>query len=481
MTCSANIGCLSFFQDGFPSEQMSHRLPGTPVSIVPPDDRTHIYVNLAKLEHGTLRSLQDEATAIDNVSMPQDSVRSEKVRLEVPPRRAKKKKDENVKAKRLRKDVKQFLGPVVPTEALTPDLEADEDEELPIINFRLKGTKRGIELCDPTTDMFIDKRDAGRLIREAEYHYHKEQEMKPEPVVHPLTQPSVERRLFKRMHGTMGLSCLRAVEQAYKDRAKAERRYQKLETVLNMRDQRDAAKERIRIFNEEKRSKTMKEREKEAKTTAGVLEKRELNRIGYLDKSGELRNKSSHFTKHRRGELTFISDFNTQNTSVSNALLRHDRLARKEDKLQEKNDFVQGQKAMEQDQKEVVQKYLQHRQLMRQTESALARSTLDTKMLQEANETLMNARTRVAQQKARSKTALMYTAPQTTMLVLPPLEEERRQKVERGVDRWGTGLADSAQNLRIPQAVLSKQPPATAAPIYSQPQESDTFTASVTV
>ena len=36
----------------------------------------------------------------------------------------------------------------------------------------------------------------------------------------------------------------------------------------------------------------------------------------------------------------------------------------------------------EQEQQETVKKYMEHRQLMRQTETAMARAALDTRMLQ---------------------------------------------------------------------------------------------------
>ena len=43
-------------------------------------------------------------------------------------------------------------------------------------------------------------------------------------------------------------------------------------------------------------------------------------------------------------------------------------------------------KDMEREQQEIVKKYLQHRKMLRQTENAMARAALDTKMLQDAND-----------------------------------------------------------------------------------------------
>lgn len=45
----------------------------------------------------------------------------------------------------------------------------------------------------------------------------------------------------------MGLSCLWAVQQAYKDREKAEKQTAKMEQTMNLKEQREAAKERIKV------------------------------------------------------------------------------------------------------------------------------------------------------------------------------------------------------------------------------------------
>jgi hypothetical protein len=258
----------------------------------------------------------------------------------------------------------------------------------------------------------------------------------------------MEKRIFNRVQGTMGFSCLRAVEQAYKDRAKAEKQVQKQEFIMGLRDQKEAAKDRVRLFNDERRSKTLKEREKETKKTSEVIEKRELQRIGYIDKSTELRNKSSVFNKGRKGELTFISDFNAQNTSVSNALLRHDRLARREDKQQAKTQVVQDYRHSEHEQRDVVKKYLEHRTMMRQTESALSRAALDSKMLREASDQLMQAKARVAHKKQLTKqaTEITFKLPPKAEVTLPPVKEEKKNPGLTPFDRWGTGIYIRVEN-----------------------------------
>merc|ERR1712178_564107 len=127
-----------------------------------------------------------------------------------------------------------------------------------------------------------------------------------------------------------------------------------------------------------------------------TMEKNELAQLNYFEKKNERKLISSQFARQRKGEHTFVSDFNVQNTSVSNALMRHDRQAQYEDRLQEKAELIVSHRHLEQSQQEIVKRYLEHRQLMRQTESAVARNSMDTRMLQEANDRILQARVRVA-------------------------------------------------------------------------------------
>ena len=72
---------------------------------------------------------------------------------------------------------------------------------------------------------------------------------------------------------------------------------------------------------------------------------------------------------------------------------------------------------------------------MRQTESAMHRATLDTKMLQDANERLMTARHRVAQQKARTANVSACTTPVPAARThaLPPVNQPNKFKAAAAV------------------------------------------------
>ena len=376
-----------------------------------------------------------EQIAIETI-LPQESPE----KLESSAKRRQRKRKEKVPQRRVVKSVKQFFGPVVDS-APTPDIEEriEDEDEAPVTEYRLRGYRPNIILMDPTTEMILSKQEAGRMVRDAEYDHHRRLQDAPTPRVNkPRKTANNEQRIFSKVHGTMGMSCLFAVHQAYKDREKAEKTASKMEHILSMRDERDRAKERIKIYHEEKRSNALKQRDAERAKTLEQLEKREMLRLNYLDKRHEIKNKSADLSRSYRQDYTFITEFSNQHTSVSNALLRHDRQAKFEDHIQSKTDFVANMSAAETEQKEVVKKYLEHRQLMRQTESAMARATLDTRMLQEVNDRMLEARTRVAQQKARRDTVqAFYPLPVMTPV---PTSSSAPANVVPGLPRWDTNL-----------------------------------------
>lgn len=397
-----------------------------------PRKRKNLLINLAKLQAGTFSSLYEaEQIAIETV-LPQDPLEKADSFIK---RKGRRKKD-RVPQKKVVKSVKQFFGPVVDS-AQTPDIEdkMDEDDDTPVTEYRLRGYRPNIMFVDPMTEMLLTKQEAGRLVRDAEIEHHRKLQdaSTPRPkVVKKIVNN--DQRVFARVHGTMGMSCLFAVHQAYKDREKAEKTASKMEHILSMRDERDRAKERIKLYHDEKRSSAIKQREMERARTLEQLEKREMMRLNYLDRRHELKNKSVDLTKSYKQDYTFVSEFNNQHTSVSNALMRHDRQAKFEDNLQARSDFVQGMSQADKDQKEVVKKYLEHRQLMRQTESAMARATLDTRMLQEVNDRMLEAKTRVAQQKARRDTVqAFYPLPVMTPV---PTSGSAPPNLGNGLSRW---------------------------------------------
>ena len=130
-----------------------------------------IYINLAKLQAGTLQALQDEADTLDPAtyrgtarSAADASCRSQQRR-----RRRRERQDKQKLPKRIQ-SVKQFFGPVVQT---LPDEEGDgggggggeDDDQLPLTQFRLRGRQPTVACGDATTAMVLSRMPAGQVVR----------------------------------------------------------------------------------------------------------------------------------------------------------------------------------------------------------------------------------------------------------------------------------------------------------------------------
>lgn len=373
-----------------------------------PKKRKNLLINLAKLQTGTFSSLYDEGIAVETV-LPENSREKLVTASEKKSRRKKRKESQ----KKVVKSVKQFFGPIVESSPAAEESPREEEDDTQITEYRLRGIKPDVMYIDATTEMILSKQEAGRMVRDAEDEIHMRARDMPKPKITPRKSVNTNQRMFARVHGTMGISSLLAVHQAYRDREKAEQTAAKMEHILTMRDERDRAKERIRLHNDEKRNMALRKRDAERSQMLDILEKKEMKRLSYLEKRSDLKAKSSDLNRSHKTDFAFITEFSNQHTSVSNALMRHDKQARTEDNITLRTDLVQTHNTAKVEQQELVKKYMEHRQLMRQTEAAMARATLDTRMLQEANDRLFEAKSRVAQQKARRETVqTFYPLPQ---------------------------------------------------------------------
>ena len=284
--------------------------------------------------------------------------------------------------------------------------------EVPPVEFRLSGLKSTISVYDPVLDMIISRREAGRDVRATEDEQHRRRMLAPSlPATsgRATSTDAAKRRLCRRLRGSgMGMLSLRAVQQAYDTRAKAEHRAARTGRVQSMREQRESARHQRDLYISDRRDKVRRQREQERLRFAEQHERSEMQHLQELQQSVERRGVASQLGAEMREARTFVNDFAVQNTSVSTALARHDRLAKRDDVMADRLDTVLTRKEMEQEQQEVVRRYLEHRQLMRQTETAMSRAVLDTRILQEASERVLEARSRVEHVKARSAHAEAY-------------------------------------------------------------------------
>ncbi len=140
------------------------------------------------------------------------------------------------------------------------------------------------------------------------------------------------------------MSCLRAVQQAYRERAKAEKLVSTVDKVTNLRELREASKQQARNFLEEKRIQAIKKKDNDANDTIEALERRVNHEKAERDRRKEIRLKSRELSKSSLKDKSFMVDFTGQHTSISNALIRHDRQAKDDFTLQSRQNHVDGER-----------------------------------------------------------------------------------------------------------------------------------------
>lgn len=398
-----------------------NRSVGSAVSIKSSIAFKGICVSKSQLEDGGLLAKfskkNDEIDAYlgeeTNIKLPSRG-RSKRSNKPLPPTSEEKKKFQ-------RPSVRQFFGPVVDP---PNSPEAEEEDEAPEnTNFRLRGFKPVRNKLNPTAQLLIDKRNAGLDVRNGMNEAHEviDKKLFVKPVERKKQKIGEKTQIINKLFEDSSFSCLRAVHTAYSDRQKAEKLAQQLEVVMSMKEEREAARRRVKAAQEQKRTNALIWREKELKNLQESLQKRQELHKAALMRATAHRSKSTAMSRFRQRERTFVSDFAVQNTSVSNALMKHDRSSVRGDQLQTKSDIVSAHRQQTAEQAAIVQRYLEHRQLLLQNDRALSRANIDAKMLQEANSRLSEARDRVQKLKNRQNTISDVLPPVTAPF---PTEDE---------------------------------------------------------
>ena len=396
-----------------------------------------ISINLQKLHTSTIQTLAEEEQALES-ELP--TYRTDLLKPRLPSNLVSPRRKRPIEADTPRRPsgvLHPFFNPVGGLEVA----EEIGDDDLPRVHFRLSGVRPELLHTDATTRMILHKTLDGCHVRDADNNYHKRQLYAPRPKRTPHQFINNDQRYFSRVQGTMNLSCLLAVERAYKERERAEKSMAKIEKIVQHREQREAARRRVQAYKDEKRMAVILERQKDKVRALEVLEQQELHRLHYLDKAQELRERAQRYKQSMSKEQTFVHDFTTQQTSISQALLKHDRASRADDRQRSLVEFVARHRDEELEQQDLVRKYLDHRQTMRQAESTVHRATIDTRLLHETSERLQHAHARVDQLRELKNKAKQF-CPLTASKTLPP--DDRSQQSLRGLDKWNTTVSVSS-------------------------------------
>lgn len=364
------------------------------------------------------KSMQIRLATRDNIITKSKELKKEEQRIEEKHRKGKR-RDRVGKYK----TVKVFFGPVLETHTRS-EREPRETEREPIkIQFRLSGFRPPMQAVDSFREMLISKREAGKEVRRAAREIERKAAQEPRKVAVKRQTVTTDQKLFIRTHGTMGLACLRAVHRAYRERERAITLSSKAIAVGQMRENREQAKERVIAFKQDYKEASLRRRARDSVRTTEMLKQRQAKEISEHERLSTARAMTTEQLRARRADVAFVADFNCQQTSISNALQRHDRISHRDEHAQEIEDVVRRERELSQDQQTLVRRYMEHRQLIRQAETAMARAELNEHLSREASQRKTAAKERVAQIKARSQeTTEYYSAPVTHAPArLPPL------------------------------------------------------------
>lgn len=223
-----------------------------------------------------------------------------------------------------------------------------------------------------------------------------------------------DQKLFLRTHGTMGLACLTAVHQAYGDRERAREQAQKMERVAEMKQQRDQIVGKLHTMRQDYQQNILRNRIREGVKIADALHENEKKQEEDHGKVAARRTNAVLQERVRQAQTTFEKEFASQQTFVSQALRAHDQAELKQEKLTKLARAVRHEREATLEQQTLVKKYMEHRKLVRQTETANAKAELDEKMLQEANR-------KFAETEARAKRTKNRLEPVKEFYPLPPV------------------------------------------------------------
>lgn len=381
---------------------------------------TSLHINLAKLEKVAMKKLlQQSPDFSDIVQVTRGEKKTDRKDTITP---LKKKRQEAPKVKRREpQTVQQMLGPKnslvqPPSPVKTPygsqhpssSLDFSQRFEDLWVNgeqpqhswrvhnkeFKLGGNKPPAMEVDPMQDHVMMIQECGRDIRETEDYWHEQKANRPKPTV---TKHKTEPK-FK---DQVSLATLIAVSKAYKDRDRADQLAEKMDRVLKIQQEKLQTKHIVNAFKEERRNLAMNKRQEDRIRVTRALQQQEISRSAYIEYAQERKEKAvrRHQTRHK--DIMFAADFSNQHTSVSSALVRHDRQSNIDELMAEKREMVKGIQLQLADQADLVKRYMEHKQLMQQLASGQEKAELGTRALQEANERVLFSKQRVAAMKAR--------------------------------------------------------------------------------
>lgn len=272
---------------------------------------------------------------------------------------------------------------------------AESDEERPDQSERLPSEEEPLALVaepaqivdqDHFREMVMSRREGGRVVREAANHYRQVQAYRPRTVNKTAKNRgpvSNQQRLFAKVQDNMALSCLMAVQQAYKNRSKIESHAAKMDKVLLQRHQHKVVLARVDAIRNAARIETLHNREVDDAKHREKMYHQQQKEQGELISLINKRDKMKYSNKDKKQYKQFITDFCCQNASLSKALARHDRRTIRDDIAANANEKVQLLREQNFRSQRTVSEFKEFVKLRRQAEAEYDRTQVNTVLSEE--------------------------------------------------------------------------------------------------
>lgn len=214
------------------------------------------------------------------------------------------------------------------------------------------GLKAIFYKSDPVKDLLIANGKSARDIRASIQQIHSTIEAKWEPK-YLVKFPVVKKRSMQGSH-SINLLPLQAIDKAYENQKKNNKLIQKRNLVVQIQADKKQAKYNTEEFLEARRKQTRAQNQADCMKLQQSVECNLLDKSNAIDKVKYRHKQFLHEKEARKLEKISAKEFNTQHTSVTKTLMRHDRLIRSHENLQRKMKFVQNLKEDQEKQKKFV-------------------------------------------------------------------------------------------------------------------------------
>ncbi|XP_075688954.1 leucine-rich repeat and IQ domain-containing protein 3 [Rhinoderma darwinii] len=348
----------------------------------------HITVDLWKLQKDVLQDLPEAEIVYDLGKQNQ----------QLPPPIT-----EGLHEEKRAKDIKLMASKHKDQDHQGPDQKSETE-------LGLFGRKAIVYESDPSKDVMTSNEKSAEDIRSSIQQIHSDIQAKREAAHLIKDQPPMRctgdgRHLIK-------LLPLCAVDKAYENREKYDSQLKKRNLIMKIQADRKQAKYNIEEFLGDRVKEAVDQGAKDSGTLQRQAQGNILDNSNFIDK---VKHRHRLFCKQKetkKSEHLLAKEFNIHHASVAKTLLRHDRMIRSQEEMQEKIRRVKTLKEEHERKKEFTKGLQEHRQLVLQIENASEKVTLGSLVLQKANDRLHEARAHATAMKGQSVTAEpMYKVP----------------------------------------------------------------------